>query len=151
MGKMTTILVPKELRDSIKVLADRENKALWRVIEEAIAFLYTEKKKPAIKSNLSQAEKISWYLCKVLMSIGELKALPSKENLDRFEKTLIQVADRLKLPHNNVSLLLRLAREYVNSDNIARKQIRTEINAAAKMLAIDILTSTVSGEDEDYA
>lgn len=148
MGKMTTIIVPKELRDTIKALADSENKSQWRIVQEAISFKYTEKKNPTIKTNLSHADKISWYLCKVLMSIGELKASPTKENLNRLEKTLIQVADRLKLPHNNVNLLLRIARDYVSSDENIRKQIRSEINSVAKMVAIDIMGSDIQTEEE---
>jgi len=64
MGRMTTILVPKELRDKINLLARKDGKAAWRVVEEAISFIYTEKAKPIVKESLSWVEKVSWYTAK---------------------------------------------------------------------------------------
>lgn len=150
MGKMTTIMVPAELRDMIKAMADAENKAQWRIVEEGISFKYAEKKTPRIKATLSWAEKISWYLCKTLMSLGEFKAVPTKENYERFESTVIQIADRLKLPHSTVTLLLRLSSSYVNADENIKKQVRKELNATAKMLVVDMLTAEPPTEEDEF-
>jgi len=109
---------------------------LWK---KAISFIYTEKAKPIVKESLSWVEKVSWYTAKVAMSVGELKANPSKENLEKLDKTLSQIADRLKLPYSSVDLVKRLAGEYVRADENTRRQLRKEINMAVKMLVADIM------------
>lgn len=137
----TTILVPVELRDKVKELALRENKSQWKILEEAIGLYYTQKKRPKIKEALPIHDKVIWYIIKVSMSVGAFKENPTAENLSKLEKTVNQIAQRLKwVPYNTASLLLKTAKIYLDSDDQSRKKASGEVNMALKMMVTDILS-----------
>lgn len=149
VGNWTTVIVPKELREKIKTLSLREGKPQWQVISEAISFKMAENTSPRVKESLSEAEKMSWYIVKAVSSIGELKASPTEDNLSRLEKTLTQVSERLGVSVSTVNLVLRIARSYVGEkSDEKRKTLRRDLNAVAKMLVLDIMRSSPSGEDD---
>lgn len=149
MGNWTTVLVPKELREKIKTLSLRDGKPQWQVIAEAISFKVSETASPRVKESLSEVEKISWYIVKAVSSIGELKASPTEDNLSRLEKTLTQVSERLGVNVSTVNLVLRIARSYVSEkSDERRKALRRDLNAASKMLVMDIMSSSPRDEDE---
>jgi len=54
----------------------------------------------------------------------------------------VQVSERMRLTsHSTISLLLKLARDYVIASDAERKKIKTSLNAAAKMYVEDLLLS----------
>jgi len=153
VGDYTTMLIPRELKEKIKYLAEREGKAQWRVLEEAIGLIYADKTKPRIKESLSWMDKVSWYIIKIAMSVGAFKENPSDDNLKRLEATASQVAERLKLPYNSVAMLLRLARQYRDAhgkgDRALVSHMARELNMALKMIVIDIMNATPEETPEE--
>lgn len=142
MRGWTTISVPKDLRDKIREISAKEGKPYWQVLEEAVAAMYAQKSKPRIKETLPIADKLAWYLVKFGTSLGSLKESPTDQNLARFENTVVQISERMRLTsHSTISLLLKLARDYVIASEAERKKIKTSLNAAAKMYVEDLLLS----------
>jgi len=131
--RWTTIKVPTELREFIRLLALRENKAEWQVLTNAVSFYYAQTKKPRIKEDASILDKVSWYITKIGSSVGEFKANPTPENFEKLKKTAAQIQERLGV---DTSLLVRVAEAYMRYRD---EDSRMELNAALKMLILDII------------
>ncbi len=139
--KWTTIKVPVELRDIIQNLAKQEDKPYWKFLTNCISWYVEQKRNPRVKEELPQIEKISWYIAKVSMSVGELKAKPTKENLQKLEKTLEQIEKRLGI---KTDFVRRTVHAYIlepTTDN------RMELNMALKMLIFDIIWYRILKEE----
>lgn len=139
--RWTTIKVPVELRDVVKALAQRysvpENKILWW----SVAFFYEQIREPRLKEDLPQVDKASWYISKLAMSVGAFKENPSVDNLQKLQKTAMQVAQRLGVDTRH---LIRAAQDYARYQDTDTK---IELNAALKMVVLDIIWKVLKQED----
>jgi len=138
--RWTTIKVPTELRELIKRIAVKENKVEWQVIMNAVSFYYAQAQKPRIKEDASLLDKVSWYITKIATSVGELKANPTQENFERLKRTATQIQERLNV---DVSTLIRAAEAFIKYPD---PDSRMELNAALKMLILDIIVSKLAKE-----
>jgi len=139
--RWTTIKIPVELRDMIMRVAEKENKPAWKVVLNALSFYWEQKQKPRLKEDAPIIDKVSWYIAKVSMSVGEFKANPTNENLERLKKTASQIQERLGV---DVALLIRAAEAYMRDPNTDN---RMELNAALKMLILDIIVNKLIREE----
>jgi len=140
--RWTTIKVPVELREFLSKLSEKEGKPVWRIVLDSASFYWAQKQKPRVKEDASLLDKVSWYIAKVAMSVGELKASPSQENLERLRKTAAQIQERLGV---DTSLLIRAAEAFLKDPNTDN---RMELNAATKMLVLDIILKRLVEESE---
>lgn len=146
----TTVAVPKDLRDKIRELSTKEGKPYWQVLEEAVAAMYAQRSRPRVKDSLPVVDKLAWYLVKFGTSLGSLKESPTTQNLARFENTVVQISERMRLTsHSTISLLLKLARDYVIASDAERRKMKTSLNAAAKIYVEDLLLSASRLEETE--
>ncbi len=131
--RWTTIRVPVELRDQIKQLAQRSGKAEWRVISEAISFYSEFKRSYRVRENMPLADKISWYIAKISMSVGALKENPTQENLDKLKRTASQIKERIGI---DTSYLVRCAEEFFKRQD---RDSVIELNMALKLLILEMM------------
>ena len=96
-------------------------------------------RKPRAKEELPVVDKVVWYVQKLAMSVGELKASPTEENLQRTLKTIQQIKERLGV---DTSILERALADYarlVRGDRKEREdevEARMEVNMALKSVLI---------------
>jgi len=133
----TTIKVPRELRDKLREVSEREDKAYWKVVIEALSFYVAQKRKATLKEQLPKLDKASWYIAKCAMSVGALKENPSEANLQYLKRTLAQIEERLGV---DTKLLARVAEEYARLKSV---KARVELNGTLKMLIVDIISTAL--------
>lgn len=126
--------VPQPLAEKIRALSEKENLVQWQVIEKALSFYETLKKNPAKKADLSQLDKVSWYIVKLSYSVSKLKDDPSEENMQWLEKMVQQVKERLGV---DVSYLLQAAKTYAKTRS---KEDLIELNMSWKMAVADLIS-----------
>jgi hypothetical protein len=149
-GKGATIWVPGEFKERVKHLAQKQGKAEWKVLLDALAFYETSLRKPRVKEELPVVDKIIWYIQKLSMSIGELKVNPTDENLQKTLKTVQQVRERLGV---DTSLLERALTDYVRLLKGNKKEredeveARMEVNMALKSVLIEIVFKWILKEE----
>lgn len=138
--RWTTIKIPVELRDMINSIAKKENKVAWQVVLNAVSFYYAQTKKPKMKEDASLVDKVSWYITKVATSVGVFKRDPSPFNLDILKRNIEQLKERLGV---DGSILIRACEAYMRYGD---DDSRMEINAALKMLILDIIMNKLVKE-----
>jgi hypothetical protein len=149
-GKGATIWVPIEFKERIKALAQRQGKAEWKVLLDALSLYETSLRKPRIKEELPIVDKVIWYIEKLCMSVGEFKALPTEENLQRTLRTISQVRERLGI---DTSLLERALSDYArmlkgnNKNREEEVEARMEVNMALKSVLIEIVYKWILKEE----
>jgi len=149
-GKGATIWVPIEFKEKVKALAQKQGKAEWKVLLDAIALYEASLRKPRVKEELPIVDKVLWYIEKLCMSVGEFKANPSEENLQRTLRTVSQVKERLGI---DTSLLERALIDYsrmVKGSNKSREEeaeARMEVNMALKSVLIEITYKWILKEE----
>jgi hypothetical protein len=149
-GKGATIWVPVEFKERVKALAQKQGKAEWKVLLDALALYETSLRKPRHKEELPIVDKVIWYIQKLAMSIGELKASPTEENLMKTLKTVNQVKERLGV---DTALLERALTDYVRLLRGNRKEredeveARMEVNMALKSVLIEIVFRWILKEE----
>ena len=148
--KGTTIWVPVEFKERVKALAQKQGKAEWKVLLDALALYETSLRRPRVKEELPVVDKVIWYIQKLAMSIGELKASPTEENLMKTLKTVNQVKERLGV---DTSLLERAVNDYYKLLRGNKKEredeieARMEINMALKSVLIEIVYKWILKEE----
>jgi hypothetical protein len=149
-GRGSTIWVPVEFKEKVKALAEKQGKAEWKILLDALALYETTLRKPKVKEELPVVDKVVWYIQKLAMSVGELKALPTEENLHRTLKTIQQVKERLGI---DTSLLERAVSDYyrlLKGNNRSREdevEARMEVNMALKSTIIEIVFKWILKEE----
>jgi replicative DNA helicase len=149
-GKGATIWVPIEFKEKVKQLAQKQGKAEWKVLLDAVALYETTLRKPRTKEELPVVDKVVWYVQKLAMSIGELKASPTEENLHRTMKTIQQIKERLGV---DTALLERAVNDYfklLKSNKREREEeveARMEVNMALKSILIEIVYKWILKEE----
>jgi response regulator RpfG family c-di-GMP phosphodiesterase len=149
-GKGATIWVPGEFKERVKAHAQKQGKAEWKVLLDALALYETSLRKPRAKEELPVVDKVVWYVQKLAMSIGELKANPTEENLQRTMKTIQQIKERLGV---DTALLERALTDYIRLLKGNRKEredeveARMEVNMALKSVLIEIVFKWILKEE----
>ena len=149
-GKGATIWVPGECKERVKALAQKQGKAEWKVLLDALGLYETSLRKPRAKEELPVVDKVVWYVQKLAMSVGELKASPTEENLQRTLKTIQQIKERLGV---DTSILERALADYarlVRGDRKEREdevEARMEVNMALKSVLIEIVFRWILKEE----
>jgi hypothetical protein len=149
-GKGATIWVPVEFKERVKTLAQKQGKAEWKILLDALALYETSLRKPKVKEELPVVDKIIWYIQKLSMSVGELKASPTEENLQKTLKTVQQVKERLGV---DTAILERALTDYVKLLKGNRKEreeeieARMEVNMALKSVLIEIVYKWILKEE----
>ena len=152
--KWSTIYAPAELRDRIDALATKTGKPKWKIVLEALALYETSLRTPRSKEELPIVDKVIWYVQKLAMSIGALKENPSDANLQKTQRTVQQVRERLGI---DTRLLERAVRDYVATarreyqDQVARHadmdEVTMELNMALKSTLIEIVYKYILKEE----
>jgi hypothetical protein len=149
-GKGATIWVPLEFKQKVRTLAQRLGKAEWKVLLDALSLYETSLRKPKSKEELPVVDKVLWYIQKLSMSVGEFKASPTEENLQRTLKTIQQVRERLGV---DTSLLERALVDYARmlkgggrgrEDEV---EARMEVNMALKSVLVEITYKWILKEE----
>jgi hypothetical protein len=149
-GRGGTIWAPLEFKERVKALAQKQGKAEWKVLLDAIALYETSLRKPRAKEELPVVDKIIWYIQKLSMSIGELKANPTDENLNRTLKTIQQIRERLGV---DTSILERAVNDYYKllrgnkEEREDEVEARMEVNMALKSVLIEIVFRWILKEE----
>jgi hypothetical protein len=145
-GKGATIWVPLEFKQRVKALAQRLGKAEWRVLLDALSLYETSLRKPKVKEELPIVDKVLWYVEKLCMSVGEFKASPTEENLQRTLKTISQVRERLNV---DTSLLERALTDYTRmlKEREGEVEARMEVNMALKSVLVEITYKWILREE----
>jgi len=146
MGKWTTIKVPKDVYSQFKAMREKYGKATWRVLLESISFYDQITRKTALKAELPDIEKISWYITKLATSFGAFKENPSEQNLEYLRRRVKELRERLGV---DASALLVLAEKYMKTKDILEaRKLRTDLNAAFKMVIKELLTKSFLEEQQ---
>jgi hypothetical protein len=149
-SKGATIWVPVEFKQRVKALAEKQGKAEWKVLLDAVALYETTIRRPRTKEDLPVVDKVIWYVQKLAMSVGELKASPTEENLQKTLKTIQQVKERLGV---DTAILERAVNDYYKLLRGNRREredeveARMEINMALKSVLIEIVYKWILKEE----
>jgi hypothetical protein len=130
-----SIKVREDVYRVIRELAEKYKTTVSSVVLRAVSFLVEAEKKPRVKERLPLADKISWYVTKVLMSAGAFKSSPTDENYQRLVKNLEDLRERLGV---DVSLQLDIIRRLKDKASWTADE-KMDYNAAFKMLVLQLL------------
>jgi hypothetical protein len=154
-SKGATIWVPNEFKARVKALSKKYGKAEWKILLDALALYEASIRKPKLKEELPIVDKVIWYIEKLSMSVGELKANPTNDNLQKTLKTIQQVKERLNI---DTSILERSLIDYIklvggNNKNGAKNredevEAKMEVNMALKSVLIEIVYKWILKEEQ---
>lgn len=154
-GKGATIWVPNEFKARVKALSKKYGKAEWKILLDALALYETSIRKPKLKEELPVIDKVIWYVEKLSMSVGELKANPTNDNLQKTLKTVQQVKERLNI---DTSILEKSLIDYIklvggnNKNNNKNREdeveAKMEVNMALKSVLIEIIYRWILKEEQ---
>jgi len=152
-GRWKRVTIPVELYEKIRERAEYRGVALWKVLLDAYTFYESITKRAGGLQELPSVDKAVWYMEKVAMSVGALKASPTEENLKKTLKTLTQIRDRLGV---NVEVLERAVNDYYSTvvklpENPVERheavdEVTLELNMALKSVLFEILYRLVIRE-----
>jgi hypothetical protein len=152
--KGTTIWVPREFKTRVIELSKRYKKPQWKLLLEALSLYEAQLRKPKVKEDLPIVDKIVWYMQKLGMSIGILKANPTDENMQKTLNTITQVRDRLGI---DTGVLERAVNDYVTinkktfkNGSVKHDQIdeaTMELNMALKSVLMEIMYKHILKEE----
>lgn len=111
--------------------------ARWQVVDQALT-LYEISQRKRKKLETNELDVICWYIVKVCMSAGVLKAQPTADNLQQLIKNLEEVSDRLNVDLSDVVEAVRLFD--------GSRASRAALNAAMKRF-VAALISTPPGPE----
>ena len=156
---MSTIYVPDELKERIEFYSKVHGKPMWRVVMDAMTFyemFYKGKLEDKTgETKFPELAKAVWYIIKLSMAVGALKADTTPQRAEMLQRVMKQVRERLGV---NTSLLERAVYDYIqvklNSDGEKanpdlQKDVEIELTNALKLVALDILYNTLSGQNAE--
>jgi len=152
--KGTTLWVPREFKEKIKQLSKRYSKPQWKLLLEALSMYEAQLRKPKMKEDFPIVDKIVWYMQKVSMSIGMLKANPTDENLQKTLNTIMQIKLRLGV---DTGILERAVNDFVTLNKRQYKnggirhdhidEATMEVNMALKSLLMEMMYKYILKEE----
>ena len=131
------IRVPRPLWAVIKEFAESEGVPMWQVIQKAFAHYLTNYR--AHFRDVSNLDKASWYAFKLSSSIGEFKANPSDENMQKLLKTVEQISTRLGIDTTALVGAIHRYKERPTNKN------RWALNDQAKLIVAQIIMKLLAG------
>jgi hypothetical protein len=151
---VSTIYVPDELKERIEFYSKIHGKPMWRVVMDAMTFyemFYKGKLEDKTgETKFPQLAKAVWYIIKLSMAVGALKADTSPQRAEMLQRVIKQVRERLGI---DTSLFERAIYDYIQvklSDNKEginpelQKDVEIELTNALKLVALDILYNTLA-------
>ena len=126
------IRVPKALHDQLAREAQKRGLPIHAIISEALNFYYGFTKSRVPRKEHSNIDKGLWYIMKLAMSVGALKADPSFDNLRRLSKTLAQLRERLDIDTSELEEFIRVHSIFIDDE------VKMELNAITKNLIYQI-------------
>jgi hypothetical protein len=146
--KGSSIYVPRVFKERVVALSKRYNKSQWRILLEALSLYETSLRKADAKAKLPDIEKGIWYIQKLAMSVGALKANPSDQNYQLTLRTISQVRDRLSI---DTSLLEKAVQDFYDfaRKNQVDNDIILELNASLKTVLTDIIFKNILKEQNE--
>jgi peptidoglycan/xylan/chitin deacetylase (PgdA/CDA1 family) len=153
---MSSIYVPDELKERIEFYSKIHGKPQWRIIMDGVV-LYEMFYKGKLQDKTGETKfpiltKAVWYIVKLSMAVGALKADTTPQRAEMLQRVIKQVKDRLGV---DVSLLERAVYDYINvklHDNGEKanpdlqKDVEIELTNALKLVALDILYNTMTSK-----
>jgi len=156
---MSSVYVPDELKERIEFYSKVHGKPMWRVVMDAMTFYEMfykgklEDKTGATK--FPELAKVAWYIVKLSMAVGALKADTSPQRAEMLQKTIKQVRERLGV---DTSLLERAVYDYIQvklsgggekANQDLQKDVEIELTNALKLIVLDILYNTLTKQSTD--
>jgi len=137
MKEWSTIRVPKEVKQRIDYIREKTGKVTWEVINDAVSFYEVIIKNPKRKQEMSNIEKVAWYITKMATAFGAFKENPTEENYQYIIKRVEEIKQRFGV---DASIIARIADYYRSiKDEEVRKKIRIDMNMAFKQVIKDII------------
>jgi len=138
-SRWTMIRVPEEVRDLVKDIADKDGRAQWKVVLEAVSLYDSFRRRPKTKSKLPLIEKTAWYITKLATSFGAFKENPNEPNFKYLKERVEELRDRLSV---DADILLKMAEYYMaTNDQSLRTKIKIDMNTAFKQVVKDLITT----------
>lgn len=138
----SSIHIPRQLKERIKALKEREKRAEWEIVLDAIAYYETLKKKPKTKEEFPSLEKATWYITKLAMSVAYYLATSKDENYYLTLATIEETGKRLRV---DMKILVEALTNYKNS-KIKTPKKRATILKALKIIIREILSTQILEE-----
>ncbi len=151
---MSSIYVPDELKERIEFYSRVHGKAQWRVVMDAMTF-YEMFYKGRLEDKTGETKfpelaKAVWYIVKLSMAVGALKADTSPQRAEMLQRAVKQVRERLGV---DTSLLERAVYDYIqvklsegggNTNPDIQRDVEIELTNALKLVVLDILYSMLA-------
>jgi len=132
-----TVKLPRSLKDKLKEMAKKENKAMWEVVGEGLECLQRDRTKNWARRATNDLDRTAYYIMKLMTAVERFKIAPSLENLEWIEKTVDQIHQRLGV---DVGYVVNIAKRYKKTHS---KDDYVELNMMAKMAIQDIILKTL--------
>jgi len=156
---MSSIYVPDELKERIEFYSKVHSKPMWRVVMDAMTFyemFYKGKLEDKTgETKFPELAKVAWYVVKLSMAVGALKADTTPRRAEMLQKTIKQVRERLGV---DMSLLERAVYDYIQSklsndgekaNTDLQKDAEIELTNALKLVVLDILYNTLTKQNAE--
>jgi hypothetical protein len=151
---MSTIYVPDELKERIEFYSRVHGKPMWRVVMDAMTF-YEMFYKGRLEDKTGETKfpelaKTVWYIVKLSMAVGALKADTSPQRAEMLQRVIKQVRERLGV---DTSLLERAVYDYIQSklsddseknNPDLQRDAEIELTNALKLVVLDMLYNTLT-------
>ena len=128
-----TIHVPEGLKTKIDELSEKIGEPRWIVIAKGLECYERERTKNWKYRNLSEIDRVSYYIMKLMTSVERFKLNPSEDNLAWLATTVNQIAGRLSI---DISYVLNIAKRYMKTKD---KDDYVELNMLAKLAISDMI------------
>jgi len=156
---MSSIYVPDELKERIEFYSKVHGKPMWRVVMDAMTFyemFYKGKLEDKTgETKFPELAKAVWYVVKLSMAVGALKADTSPQRAEMLQRATRQVRERLGV---DTSLLERAVYDYIQvklsndgekTHTDLQKDAEIELTNALKLVVLDILYNTLTEQNAE--
>jgi len=156
---MSSIYVPDELKGRIEFYSKVHGKAQWRVVMDAMTFyemFYKGKLEDKTgETKFPELAKSVWYVVKLSMAVGALKADTSPQRAEMLQRAVKQVRERLGV---DTSLLERAIYDYIQAklsdgsekvNQDLQRDAEIELTNALKLVVLDILYNTLTKQNAE--
>ena len=156
---MSSIYVPDELKERIEFYSKVHGKPMWRVVMDAMTF-YEMFYKGRLEDKTGETKfpelaKSVWYVVKLSMAVGALKADTSPQRAEMLQRAVKQVRERLGV---DTSLLERAIYDYIQAklsdgsekvNQDLQRDAEIELTNALKLVVLDILYNTLTKQNAE--
>ncbi len=151
---MSSIYLPDELKERIEFYSRVHGKPMWRVVMDAMTFyemFYRGRLEDKTgETKFPELAKAVWYIVKLSMAVGALKADTTPRRAEMLQRAIKQVRERLGV---DTSLLERAVYDYIqvklSNDNEKanpdiQRDVEIELTNALKLVVLDIVYNTLA-------